>query len=92
MSVADLASASGVTFGTSGVRGLVRHLTPELCHAYTQAFLRLAAPAPGCALVGHDLRPSSPAIAAACRQSARQAGWEAVDAGVIPTPALAFAT
>jgi len=32
--VAELAAASGVAFGTSGVRGLVRDLTPALCHAY----------------------------------------------------------
>ena len=89
--VAELAAASGVAFGTSGVRGLVRDLTPALCHAYTQAFLRVAAVKPGRVLIGHDLRPSSPAIAAACRQSARQAGWQTVEAGVLPTPALAFA-
>ncbi len=87
----QFAAAAGVSFGTSGVRGKVADISPALCHAYTQGFLRLAGGPARRVLIGHDLRPSSPAIAAACGQSARQGGWEPVNAGVLPTPALAFA-
>jgi phosphomannomutase len=87
----DLASAFGASFGTSGVRGRVADLTPELCHAYTNAFLCQARPQAGEVLIGHDLRPSSPEIAAICGQSARQTGWHAIHAGMLPAPALAFA-
>lgn len=90
-SVKDLAEALGVGFGTSGVRGKVVDLTPELCHAYTHAFLEQTQRDSRKVLIGHDLRPSSPNIAAYCRQSALQSGYEVSYAGVLPTPALAFA-
>ena len=35
----DMAAAAGAGFGTSGVRGLVTSLTPELCMAYAAGFL-----------------------------------------------------
>lgn len=91
VSLGDLAAASGAGFGTSGVRARVADLTPELCSAYTRAFLTVAKPPSGHVLIGHDLRPSSPAIAAVCRAAAREQGWETLYAGVLPTPALAFA-
>jgi phosphomannomutase len=71
-SVKDLAAALGAGFGTSGVRGKVVDLTPELCHAYTHAFLEQTQCGSGLVLIGHDLRPSSPHIAAYCRQLALQ--------------------
>jgi phosphomannomutase len=84
-----LASERDVQFGTSGVRGLVANMSDDLCYAYTQAFLQaLAADAPQI-VVGHDLRPSSPAIAAACIQAITDAGRSAVFAGALPTPAVA---
>lgn len=89
--VGALAAAAGVSFGTSGLRGLVRDFTPEICHAYVQAFLGITEPRAKRLLIGHDLRPSSPGIAALCHQSARQAGWQTDHAGALPTPALAYA-
>ncbi len=38
--------------------------------------------------VGRDLRPSSPAIAALCMAAIEDAGFQPVDCGVLPTPAL----
>lgn len=80
-------------FGTSGLRGLVSDMTDTVCAGWTQAFLgHLAAAgvaAPG-VLVGRDLRPSSPRIAAACIAAIRAAGLMAADCGVLPTPALAL--
>lgn len=90
-SLADLAAQSGVSFGTSGVRGLVADLKPGLCAAYAMAFASVTPSGPRRLLIGHDLRPSSPDIARACHAGARALGWETVNAGALPTPALAYA-
>jgi phosphomannomutase len=90
--LADLAAQSAVRFGTSGVRGLVTDLSPDICRAYTQAFLELAGRREGSILIGYDLRPSSPMIAAACATEIERHGLKAVNAGILPTPALAFAS
>lgn len=87
---------TSLKFGTSGLRGLVVDLTPEACQRHTRAFLahlratgRLS---PGSAvLVGRDLRASSPAIAGHCLAAIAAQGYRAVDAGQVPTPALALA-
>ncbi len=89
--LSDLSERSGVGFGTSGARGLVRDLTPEICRAFVNAFLQSSGVKDGPVLIGHDLRPSSPAIARACCQEVRRMSFEPVNAAVLPTPALAFA-
>ncbi|HET9068371.1 MAG TPA: hypothetical protein VFN28_06975, partial [Amaricoccus sp.] len=61
-------SGVGVKFGTSGLRGLVADLTDPVCEAHVRGFLahlRSRGAAPSEVLVGRDLRPSSPRIAAA---------------------------
>jgi phosphomannomutase len=79
-------------FGTSGLRGLVSELSDPVSAAWTAAFLAHLARGtpPAAVLVGRDLRPSSPRIAAACRAAIRGAGLAAIDCGVVPTPALAL--
>ena len=79
----------GVQFGTSGARGLVANMTSDVCHAYASAFLIAVARGARRVVIGHDLRPSSPRIAAACADAARQAGVEPVFVGALPTPAIA---
>jgi len=87
----EIIALSPIRFGTSGARGLVADLKPDVCFAYTLAFLHSIAPPPGSRVaVGMDLRPSSPAIAGACVAAIRHAGFEADFCGSIPTPALAF--
>lgn len=83
---------SGVCFGTSGVRGLVNHMTDEVCYAYTRAFLQVTSI--GCSgsikvVLGHDLRPSSPRIAAACARAIEDACADVMYVGALPTPAIA---
>nr|WP_315473687.1 phosphomannomutase [uncultured Rhodoferax sp.] len=90
MTLQEIATQSGVAFGTSGARGLVADMTPALCHAYTTAFLLAVAPKATHVVLGHDLRPSSPAIAAACAAAVRDQGLTVVYAGALPTPALAL--
>ena len=87
----ELAAAGGVNFGTSGVRALVADLTPQVCAAFTEAFLAIAQPNRDQLIIGHDLRPSSPMIASVCWSAAHRLGCEVLYAGVLPTPALAFA-
>ncbi|AMY70574.1 phosphomannomutase [Frigidibacter mobilis] len=79
------------SFGTSGLRGLVTELTPELVTRYVQAFLATC-PNGGRLYVGRDLRPSSPEIARHVLAAARAVGIEAVDCGDLGTPALALAS
>ncbi len=81
---------SGVKFGTSGARGLVSAMSDEVCYAYTAAFLKAVASEAKQVVLGHDLRPSSPAITSACAAAIRDAGKEVVYAGALPTPALAY--
>jgi phosphomannomutase len=85
-----LAAERDVRFGTSGVRGLVANMSDPLCYAYTQAFLAALAGDAQQIVVGHDLRPSSPRIAAACIQAIGDAGRTAIFAGALPTPAVAY--
>ncbi len=80
-----------VKFGTSGARGLVGDLTADYCRTFIAAFLSILDPGPKRLLVGHDLRASSPAIAARCIAAARAAGVDCLYAGTLPTPALALA-
>jgi len=85
-----------VGFGTSGVRALVDDLTPEVVSAYARAFVLAlrAAGEPGAAArawIGWDLRPSSPAIAAAVCAGLEAEGCEPLLVGPTPTPALAHA-
>jgi len=88
-SIQELMARSGVGFGTSGARGLVEHMTNDICYAYTTAFLKTVVLGARQIVLGHDLRPSSPHIAAACAQALVQAGLEVVYAGALPTPAIA---
>ncbi|MBY8021373.1 phosphomannomutase [Vibrio fluvialis] len=88
----EIIQQSGIQFGTSGARGLVTQFTPDVCAAFTHAFIsslqdsysvkRMA--------IAIDNRPSSSAIAQACIAALMQRGIETVYYGVIPTPALAY--
>ncbi|MFC0281441.1 phosphomannomutase [Falsigemmobacter intermedius] len=78
-------------FGTSGLRGLVSDLTPDLIADYTRAFLA-ACPVGHGLYIGRDLRASSPEVAAAVAQAARAEGVAVTDCGAVPTPALALAS
>lgn len=86
----DLMSHSGVRFGTSGARGLVAEMSDEVCYAYAAAFLQSVAGSADKVVLGHDLRPSSPRIAAACAAAIQDTGRQVIYAGALPTPALAF--
>ncbi|QQA45085.1 phosphomannomutase [Pelagovum pacificum] len=77
-------------FGTSGLRGLVVEMTEPLIADHVTAFLA-SCDTGGRLLIGRDLRPSSPEMAATVAAAARAAGADVTDCGALPTPALALA-
>lgn len=88
----SLISSGGVAFGTSGARGLVTDFTPEICAAFTHAFVAVMRREFEVAhiAIAIDNRPSSYEMAQACAVALMQVGIEPVYYGVIPTPALAY--
>ncbi|WP_404404939.1 phosphomannomutase [Pelagibacterium halotolerans] len=84
-------AASEIAFGTSGLRGPADGFTPARVAAYTRAFLAVYCPGQpdGDVLVGQDFRSSSPAIAEAVARAVIASGCHPINAGTVPTPALA---
>ncbi|MCB1801285.1 MAG: phosphomannomutase [Gammaproteobacteria bacterium] len=94
VAIGDLMAHSGVGFGTSGARGLADAMTDRVCYLYTVGFLQYLEKAgaihPGDAVaVAGDYRPSSPRIMAAAIAAIDDLGYEAVNCGNIPSPAVA---
>lgn len=93
-SIAELMQSSGVTFGTSGARGLVANMTDQVCYAYTVGFLQYLRQTEnqfatnGLVGIAGDLRPSTPRIMAACAQAVADLGLQPINCGYIPTPAI----
>jgi len=86
-------------FGTAGIRGDVRTaVTPELAVAVGRAVARDAADEASATtrdaevVVGRDGRTTGGALAAAVEAGARSGGASVRRLGVVPTPALAFAS
>jgi phosphomannomutase len=79
-----------VSFGTSGLRGLVTALTEDVVGGYIRAFSAVCPIGSGLYL-GRDLRVSSPNIADMVITAARGAGVNVIDCGAVSTPALALA-
>ncbi|MBD2795657.1 phosphomannomutase [Xenorhabdus sp. 18] len=88
----EIIASSGITFGTSGARGLVVDFIPDVCAAFTHAFVSVMQKQYKVTQIALaiDNRPSSPDIAIACATALRQVGIEPIYYGVIPTPALAY--
>jgi len=86
----------GKLFGTDGVRGLANaDLTPELALALGRAavgVLRADAAEPPTVVVGRDSRASGLLLESALVAGILSAGGDALVAGVVPTPAVAFLT
>src|SRR5690606_10423729 len=82
-----------LAFGTSGLRGLVSDITDLEAYVNTRGFLdylvEIEDARPGMPVaIGSDLRPSSDRIALAVARAARDAGFEVIDCGKLPSPAL----
>ncbi len=85
-------------FGTSGRRGELVHLTQLEIYVNVLGELRYLQSRPSSDggvvsgdefFIARDLRPSSPVLAQAVFQAARDAGMVPINLGCIPTPALA---
>lgn len=92
----DLMQSSGVKFGTSGARGLAAEMTDLVCYTYTKGFLQyleqageLAKSGETVAIAG-DLRPSTGRIMAAVARAAADMGYNPMNCGRIPSPAVAL--
>ncbi len=89
-----LMDASGVKFGTSGARGLEADMTDRVCYAYTAAFLQYLEKAGELdsgtrVAVAGDLRASTDRIMRAVCRAVRDKGYQAVNCGKVPSPAVA---
>ena len=94
VAIADLMQTSGVTFGTSGARGLVTAMTDKVCYAYASAFLQYLRSIDelgerGAIALGGDLRASSGRIMQAIGAAITESGFSVINCGTIPTPAIA---
>jgi len=91
----ELMTSSGVQFGTSGVRGLVVDMTDKVCFAYVTAFLQYLCEKQlilgnGKVGIAGDLRNSTPRIMNAAAAACQAMGFEAINYGHIPSPAIAL--
>ena len=87
----DQGGDRGAVFKAYDVRGLVpEEIDQELCRQVGNAVVVvLGTPT---VVVGHDMRPSSPALAGAFAEGARQAGADVVMIGLASTDQLYFAS
>lgn len=92
LTTTSIMPSSGVVFGTSGARGLVSQFTPDVCAAFTHAFVAVMRQsfAFNTVALAIDNRPSSYGMAMACAAALEQAGLAVRFYGVVPTPALAY--
>jgi phosphomannomutase len=96
ISIQELMVKSGVTFGTSGARGLATAMTDQVCYAYAKGFLQYLESigeikrAGERVAVGGDFRPSSSRVMEAVCRAADDLGYRAVNCGKIPSPAVAL--
>ena len=80
-------------FGTAGIRGDVRdRVTPALALTVGRAVGGQAADSGETVVVGRDGRTTGPALESAVAAGALSAGATVERVGVVPTPALAFAS
>lgn len=84
-----------LSFGTSGLRGLVTDMTDLECYINTAGFLRYLEhaeslkPASSVYIAG-DLRASTPRILRAVHKAVIDCGYKTVYCGTVPTPAVAL--
>ncbi|HBW2570856.1 TPA: phosphomannomutase, partial [Salmonella enterica subsp. enterica] len=88
----DVIHSSGIVFGTSGARGLVKDFTPQVCAAFTVSFVAVMQEhfSFDTVALAIDNRPSSYGMAQACAAALADKGVNCIFYGVVPTPALAF--
>lgn len=88
----DVIAESGITFGTSGARGLVSDFTASVCAAFAVAFIKSIDTefSFNTVALAIDNRPSSYSMAQACAEGLKQLNLNVVYYGIVPTPAIAY--
>jgi phosphoglucosamine mutase len=82
-----------VSFGTDGIRGVANtEVTAEIAAALGRAAARVLPRDEAPWLIGRDTRASGPMLVAALAEGLTAAGADVVDLGVLPTPAVAYAS
>lgn len=84
-----------LSFGTSGLRGLVTDMTDLECYINAAGFLEFLEKEEGLQkgatiYIAGDLRDSTPRITNAVATAIIDRGYEVQDAGKVPTPAVAY--
>jgi len=83
-----------LTFGTSGLRGLIKDMSDLECYVNVTGFLlyleKIGHLKTGNVYIAGDLRSSTPRIMSAVCTAIMNSGQAAVNCGFIPTPALAY--
>jgi phosphomannomutase len=94
--IEELMQASRVKFGTSGARGLVSDMNDRVCYAYTLGFIQylesirdLNKDGSSLAVAG-DLRDSTDRIMGAVFKAIQDKGYNPVNCGKVPSPAVAY--
>lgn len=92
--ISHMMAQCGVSFGTSGARGLAGDMTDRVCYAYTAAFIQYLEEkreleGPAVIAVGGDLRASTGRIMKAVMRAVWDRGYEPRSCGRLPSPALA---
>jgi phosphomannomutase len=95
INIAAVMEKSGVNFGTSGVRGRVVDLSDEVCWAYAVGFIQYLQETEQLELaatvgIAGDYRTSTDRMMGVLSQAIVDQGFEPVNLGKIPTPALAL--
>ncbi|MDX2507366.1 MAG: phosphomannomutase [Gammaproteobacteria bacterium] len=93
--IEEIMQISQVQFGTSGARGLVSDMTDLVCYAYTLGFIQYLRKTKqinnsSAIVMAGDLRDSTPAILNACARAILDSDIRVINAGLIPTPAVAL--
>ena len=96
VSIQELMRQSGVAFGTSGARGLATAMTDRVCYAYTRGFLQYLESIGELKRTGErvafggDFRPSTDRVMAAVARAVADLGYQPVNCGKVPSPAVAL--
>jgi phosphomannomutase len=95
ISIAVVMEKSGVNFGTSGVRGRVVDLSDEVCWVYAAGFIKYLQETrqlqPSAALgIAGDYRTSTDRMMGVLSQAIVDQGYQPINLGKIPSPALAL--
>ena len=95
ISIAAVMEKSGINFGTSGVRGRVVDLSDEVCWAYAAGFIQYLQETKQLELgatvgIAGDYRSSTNRIMGVLSQAIVDQGYQPVNLGKTPSPALAL--